>query len=354
MKCKPFKIVISLIIILVFSCNEPETVVTNYVHSDGSVTRSIEMRSTNEKIGERFAASDLQVPYDSSWTVRDTCETDSKGDSVFVRKAVKLFKNTDEINRTYKSDSGANMGISRQAIFIKKFRWFNTEYRFSEIIDKKILYGYPLGDFLNNEELIYFHSPENLQNARKEGTDSLKYKALNDSVNLKIDYWHIKNIVSMWINEFEKLTRASGGDGISSESLKARENDFVKLIVANDKNFDSLWSNGVILKEFIGDADAVKYKTEADSALNVVTEEYFISFNDYTVRIVMPGKVTGSNGYIDSSEVLLWPVRSEFFLTERYEMWAESRIPNRWAWIVSVLFLLFVFTGLIIRIKKRD
>ena len=30
---------------LVVSCNEPETVVTDYVHPDGSVTRKIEMKS---------------------------------------------------------------------------------------------------------------------------------------------------------------------------------------------------------------------------------------------------------------------------------------------------------------------
>ena len=67
----------------------------------------------------------------------------------------------------------------------------------------------------------------------------------------------------------------------------------------------------------------------------------------------MPGKLTGTNGFIDSSKVLLWPVKSDYFLTEPYEMWAESKIPNTWAWIVSGLFLLFVLTGVIIRIIKK-
>jgi hypothetical protein len=78
-----------------------------------------------------------------------------------------------------------------------------------------------------------------------------------------------------------------------------------------------------------------------------------VNFKDYTVRIVMPGKVIGTNGFIDSSQVLLCPVKSDFFLTEPYEMWALSKIPNRWAWIVSGLFLVFVLTGVIIRVIKK-
>ncbi len=42
----------------------------------------------------------------------------------------------------------------------------------------------------------------------------------------------------------------------------------------------------------------------------------------------MPGKLIGTNGFIDSSQVLLWPVKSDYFITEQYEMWAESKIPN--------------------------
>ena len=38
--------------------------------------------------------------------------------------------------------------IQRQAGFKKRFKWFNTEYRFSEKIDKKFSFGYPVKIFL--------------------------------------------------------------------------------------------------------------------------------------------------------------------------------------------------------------
>jgi hypothetical protein len=77
-------------------------------------------------------------------------------------------------------------------------------------------------------------------------------------------------------------------------------------------------------------------------------------FKDYSLRIAMPGKLIGTNGFIDSSQVLQWPVKSDYFMSEPYIMWAESKIPNRWAWIVSGLFLVFVLSGVIIKIIKKD
>jgi hypothetical protein len=336
------------------SCNDPETVVTNYVHPDGSVTRKIEVKSIEGDKNKRFKISDIQVPFDITWAVKDSFALSEKGDTIWFRKAEKLFKNIAELNLAYKSDSGANKGISRQAGFKRKFKWFNTEFRFSEKIDKNLSSGYPVKDFLNNEELRYFYSPESLKEIKESGADSLKFKALSDSVKKKTDKWTANNIISEWIWEFSNLTAGKKDEEISFQSLKSKEPRFVKLIEKEDKGLDSLWKNGSILREFIGDSNALKYRTEADSALSNVTKKLLISFSDYSLRIVMPGKLIGTNGFIDSSHILLWPIKSDYFLTEPYEMWAESKMPNGWAWIVSGLFLAFVVTGVIVRVIKKD
>jgi hypothetical protein len=353
MNGKPLKLIALVILMLVDSCNEPETVVTNIVQPDGSVLRKIEMKSINDKVEDRFQISDLQVPFDSTWTVKDSCEISSEVDTIWVRRAEKVFRNVNEINLTYKNDSGANRKISRQAEFTKRFRWFNTEFRFSEKIDKKLSFGYPVKDFLNDEELLYFYSPEEFKYGKEAGPDSLKYRALGDSVNKKVENWTYKNLVSGWIGEFSKLIESNDNMRPALNALKSREDELVSLIRINEDQIDSLWSNGIILKEFLGEPGYEKFKPEADTALERISEMYWVDFKDYSVRIDMPGIVTGTNGFIDSSNVLLWPVKSDFFLTEQYEMWAESKIPNRWAWTVSGLFLVFVFTGVVIRIIKK-
>jgi hypothetical protein len=337
------------ILIMVVSCDEPETVVTNFVHPDGSVTRKIEMRNTKNN----FAAAVLQVPFDNTWSIKDTISIGEKGDTTWIKTGEKFFKNVDEINLAYDTDSGANKGIPRHAGFKKTFRWFNTGYRFSEKIDRQIAYGYPVKDFLNEEEFLFFYSPESIKSEKENGTDSLVYRALRDSLNKKTDKWTYKNFVAMWIEEFSKLTDGKAGNDMKIGMLKEREDEFVNLIIADEAKFDSLWSNGTILKEFIGESNALKFKTEADTAISIVTRNFLFDFKDYSVRIEMPGKVTMTNGFIDGSGFLLWPVKSDYFLTENYEMYAESKVPNTWAWIVSGLFLVFVFSGVIFRIIKR-
>jgi hypothetical protein len=349
MKHKVIKSVSIALLLIVFSCDEPETIVTNIVHPDGSVTRHIEMR--NKK--KNFKQTDLQVPFDSTWAINDTIIIGEKKDTTWIKTAKKLFKNVDEINQSYRSDKGANKNVPRSAGFTRKFKWFNTMYRYNESIDKKMLYGYPIKEFLNVEELTYFYSPESARREKQNGPDSLKYRAFEDSIKTKTDRWTEKSLVSEWIGEFSRLTAGKGGNDISIESLKMREDDLTKIIHKYENKFDSLWAKGIILKEMIGEANAAKFKTEADTSIAIITRIIVADFKDYSVSIIMPGKVIGTNGFIDNKDQLLWPVKSDFFLTENYEMWAESKVVNTWAWIVTGVFIIFVVTGLLLRLFRK-
>jgi len=348
MKNNKFKLVISVALVIAASCNEPETIVTNIVHADGSVTRKIEMRNSS---GDNFELTDIQVPFDSTWVIRDSLEFTETGDTIWVKRAEKLFADVDEINRIYATDSGANKEVVRHIEFSRKFKWFSTEYRFSEIVDKKMLHGYPVSDFLDGEELKWFYLPDNVTGDRKNGPDSLKYRAYSDTIDKKIEQWYLHSLVSEWIGEFSKLSAGKVSGKISPDSLRAREDILVRLIESNIEQFDSLWQEGSFLRDFLGEENLVSYRQEADSAAEAAADHFWVSFSNYTVKTIMPGKLTETNGFPDSSGTLLWPVKSDYFLTEPYVMKAVSKSPNLWAWIVSGLFLLFVVTGLVLKRK---
>jgi hypothetical protein len=349
MKTKKLKIFVMIALVFVFSCNDPRTVVTDIVHADGSVTRRIEMRNS----GNDFKMSDLQVPFDETWTVRDSLEIGKKGDTTYVKRAEKFFENVSLLNETYLKDSSKNRGVQRHASFKKKFRWFNTEYRFEESAGKLISFGYPVTDFLNSEELDFFYSPASLNEKRKSGPDSLRYKALEDTTNKKTDLWIYKNVVSEWTGQFSNLIGDKAGKDMTYESLKAKEGYFMKIVKENENKFDSLWGTGKILREFIGEQNAARYKTEADSAMKLMEKTLFVDFKEYTQRISMPGRLIGTNGYPDSSQMLQWPVKSDYFVSESYIMWAESKTTNTWAWIVTGAFLLFVLAGMILKMIRK-
>jgi hypothetical protein len=345
MKKNLIRLFVLLILAIVISCDEPDTVVTNIIHQDGSVTRKIEMRNTKNV----FNKADLQLPFDNTWKVTDIIEVSGKGDTTWIKRAEKIFKNAEDINLTYQNDTAINGQMVRHAALNKNFRWFNTEYRFSETVDKQISSGYTVHDFLNDEELTYFYSPDYIKFNKENGSDSIKYKIIADSIDKKSEKWIIKNIASLWIEEFTKLAGSKAGPELSMKALKSREDEIVTMITESEGLFDSLWTAGVFLKKIIGETEAMKFSTEADSALTLALEMFLWDFSDYSVRIAMPGRLIATNGYIDSTSNLLWPVKSDFFLTDQYEMWAESKTTNIWAWIVSGLFLVFVATGIFIK-----
>ena len=354
MKTKSLKLAISFMLVMIVSCDEPETVVTDIVHHDGSVTRKIEMKSYQNE----FNISDIQVPFDSTWTVRDSLEIYANEDlpdidTIWVKRAEKLFRSVDELNQSYLADSGSNREATRRAEFKRTFKWFNTEYRFAEVIDQRLENGYPASDFLNEEELKWFYSPEYLTEEKKNGPDSLKFRALEDTISKKTDYWILKCMVSEWSAEFVRLTDGKAGSDLSKESLKSREDELVKLIEAIEDDFDSLWNNGIFLRDFLGEKNGEKFQTEADSAANVITEKLFFNFDDYSLGIIMPGELIGANGFADTTGVMQWPVKSDFFITEPYVMWAESKTPNKWAWVVTGIFLLFVLAGILFRAIRK-
>lgn len=343
------KIIVSIALLMTLSCNEPETVVTNYIHADGSVTRRIEMRNVRNE----FVPKDFQVPFDSTWLKSDSIEISTKGDTTWIKRAEKTFPNVESVNSTYREDSTTNGKYARTASFDKKFKWFNTEYRFSERVGRIMQFGYPLQKYMNASELLWFYSPQELSNKQLSGRDSLKYKALRDSVDKKTEEWIFESTVSEWIGRFSVLTAGQGTDEII-KNLREHEKGISTRIkqVFSNQNFDSLWSNGIMLKELIGEENANKYRNEADSALNMLNDFLLPDFKAYKTRAVLPGKLTDTNGFVDSVGVVLWPVSSDFFLTQDYEMWAESKTTNTWAWVISALFVIFVITGVIIKTKK--
>lgn len=354
MKRNSIVLIVLFLVLTGVSCNDPETIITNIIHSDGSITRKIEMKSMEKDPNKRFKISEIQVPVDSSWNTRDSIELNEKGDTIWFRLGEKLFRSAEEINQAYKSDSGSNHKSIRSAHFKRSFRWFNTVYHFSESIEKKLSFGYPVEGFLNKEELRYFYTPDDEKENNLKSADSLKFKSLEDSLKQKTDKWFAKNLVSEWIGDFSKLIEGKAVKEVSFESLKSQEDKFTQIFEKADNQLDSLWKNGSLLKELIGETNAVRYKTEADSALTLVTNNLFENFSNYSVRIIMPGKLIGSNGFIDSNKMLLWPVKSDYFVSERYDMWAESKTTNKWAWIVSGIFLAFVLAGIIFRTIKKD
>jgi hypothetical protein len=341
---KKTKIVIMFLMLsMLQGCDEPETIVTNIVHRDGSVTRQVEMRSSNE-----IDPNSYRVPVDSTWVTKKSIEVSPEGDTTWVMIAEKIFPDTDGINAEYRTGEDVNSYAVRSASFSRKFRWFVTLFRFAERVERTIQGGRPLTDYLNEDEMEFFVLPGSVSEELLSGGDSLVYQAISDRIDSLMYGWVMQGLVSGFVHNATELFNDEGAVIEIIDGFRSKEKELIELYTF-EVDLDSL-----IPLVFKREYDA-GYGHIIDSAIAVLSEgmDMHWSIRSYTLKTVMPGKLKGGNGYYTSSGEIAWQMKSELFLFDDFEFWAESYRQNIWAWILSGTFVLIAVSGLIFRRLRR-
>ena len=336
--------------ILLFSCDY-ETHVINTVHGDGSVTRKVIVKNSEKK----FEPDEFRVPIDSTWQTEISFDVNENNDTTWILTAEKYFASVEEINAEYKADSGSNREMQRSAHFSRSFKWFTTVFRFSEQVEKMLTVSCPMSDFFTDEELKFIYLPNKVQADLQNGPDSTMFKEMADTTDAKSEQWLWTTFARQWIEIFYDLFGDDPELTIEKEEMMLKVPRFVQQAV--DEEDDSL---AQFFIPILGEEFYYTFETEIDSSVSVLEDstDIYFSVNSYDMEIRMPGRIIASNGYADTnpdsldSGGILWTVKGDYFLTERYEMWVESQIPNYWAWIVTAVFVLFVITGLVVRSRK--
>ncbi len=338
MKTTPRILTMLVFMLFMFSCDEPVTVVTNFVHPDGSVTRRIVTKYKKKEIEPSL----YQVPFDSTWTITTTIEPAEK-DTTWIFTAEKEFNSVDEINLSYQADSGANKMILRSASFSRKFMWFNTFYYYSEKVSKVLNTRLTEENIFSQEELKYFHMPSSMLDSLVNSPDSTAYKlikAKNDSLE---DRYLFTALIEEWMLQYLQLRPDSG-------YIIPLKDKLINQAIENDYNEDSMFIVNIGEEYYSKNKDLIKLAmNEVDTIFNKALNAKF-----YTCETVMPFNLIATNGFVDSTEKVSWPVDSKYFVSQDYVMWAESKKSNKWAWAITGAFVVFVVVGLILRKIKRN
>ncbi len=341
---RKYKVQLMIIsLIFLFSCGEYKTRVINTIHKDGSITRTVTMKSHKEE----FDPEKYLVPVDSTWNIEITMEIEEE-DTTWFLTAEKHFDSVEELNAAYDKDTGSNKELPRSASFSKQFRWFNTHYRFSEKIDQTLHIDCKLSEFYKDEELSFFYLPNKIQEELKNGPDSLKYMELSDSLETIYEYWFVTGLAREWVeilyNNFETQPELT----ISREEMRTKIPFFTEQLILDELDEEETF------RKILGEDFYKRFETEIDSAFRVLDEiltDYW-DMSEYDVEIRMPGNILASSGYASTGESeqekgIIWTVTGDYFMGQPYEMWAESQTTNYWAWIVTAMFIIFVVAGLL-------
>ena len=353
--------------------------VTTTVHPDGSIDRVIKVFRNDSG---SFDSGSMYIPDGEGWARTTEWETKIENETDTIRKFVltakKHFKNYRELNSDLSGDSLKPGNIRIETKLEKKFRWFYTDILFTETYKKCYPFDhFPPNDFLSESEIefslnsdSFIYSPEKEYFVKTSSLeqipvltkqDSLKAEEIEKELEVKFNTWMAKNA----FEEFSQIVSASLKETNKELEEKFQERrdsiyqlvNFEKLMNSEEDELIELSIRTVAdLLEIEPDRIYNSKKNEFDLFFEKLSNIYKPADDSFVNTILMPGELLTSNAQKIEENVCTWEVRFEKFFINDFEMFAESRMINRWAIITSILgasVLVIFLLSLSFRKKRR-
>jgi hypothetical protein len=341
--------------------------------ADGSLLRTITVKGDSSNI---FTGS-FPVPVDSSWEISTRLESRNENDvnegKVYVYEARKKFRNFSDLNKEfYTDDSAFTDHIAIQVKLEKRFRWYYSHYYYTETYGTLFPFrSVPVSDYLSDAELQIHQADEKeiyysreidsillVQDTLKipvlDRNDSLRFKALRDTIDQKFESWQKINIY----NEFYRLvTGALKKLGDSPDTSAARKSFYVWL--DQQRTFES----GIEDDDAFINAASTYFNLDPEK-LQAADPEGFSDFKKkfrvaaysletYTNRVKMPGTIIKSNAGKTDKNLATWTFKIDMFYATDYTMNVESRTVNTWFAVCAAVALILAIALLLLRLYKN-
>lgn len=340
--------------------------------TDGRILRTVIVKGDSANI---FKGS-FPVPYDTTWTISTRLEPrnekDIKEGKVYVYIARKEFKDFGELNREFFNDSALSAHIAIKVSFEKEFRWFYNRYCYTETYGRLFPFrSEPVGDYLNDTELkihladekdIYY-SPEKdkilfvedtLDFPVLNKTDSLRYKALRDTIEQKFESWQKINIY----NDYYHLLAAALKKLGSKADTAANRKSFYRYL-DQEKTFETGIENDDAFLNAAAEyfmVDAAKLQAADPGGFDNFNKKFRIaaySLETYTNQVLMPGMIVKTDAGKSDLNVASWTFKIDNFYASDYTMVVESRVVNKWFVVAMAIALIAVIALILLRLFRK-
>jgi len=333
-------IYIFLVTLLIISgCRE--ITVTTKVNKNGTFTRMIKITGDSSSVFK----PDLPYPIDETWVKTVIKDTTDKGD--YILTYTKSFKNSDLLNNELNADTSWRKKLDRKITIDKQFGFFYSYITYCETYKainpfKKL--NYP--NYLTPDEMLYLSG----NRIQITASDSAMEKKVSD----RFERFLIEAIANEIIITME--------DGIKKLNDPQLNPDNVTLYRDSIENkLDDYYENMDVYidfyREWTGNESVNKLKTLEPQLFGKLNEKISFLLNavfmdEYSQTVEMPGLITETNSILVTGNKVSWKVNGDKIIFHDYEMKVESRVVNRWAFIVSGIILLLGLILLIIKASK--
>jgi len=329
-------------------CPSRKSVITR-VNKDGSCVRAIGEFDPRNFKGIDSLINDLPVPVDGSWNL------DTINDSTAYIS--KRFESVEDMNSMYARDSSTLSRCKRKVELKKEFKWFYTAFKYYETYGG-VLTEIPLNKYLLDTEIQTWKSGSTEKYLKSTGLESKSAKSLDENVEERLDYWLHDNIYSMAFDDIINLA-----DSMKLIDKETIDLDYVKDTIKNQMDEESKWVNifddggQMSIEDFI---DLVSSFTKIDSISTIDLKQQVLKENladkyedevlfglteEYDHLVMMPGLLVDTNADGIHGDTLNWDININKYIDSDFVIYAESRITNLWAYVVSAVII--VLAGII-------
>jgi len=323
-----YKIITTILIVfLMAGCKEIS--VRTKINTDGTVERTYSIESDSQKDDNIFP---FQI--DSTWKVDVKENPESKK---YLHTARKVYPSLNSLQ----SDSSLTLIYGRKKVKLeidKKFRWFYTYYSYREAYQSLTIFNkIPMTDYFTDEEIKDIEA----------GNDTSYLKD-------KVEEWQQRNFYEVLYEMLYIKAGEFNREELSQSMLKSKKEEIFKELVNTKNNMNTeevIKSLKVIFK-----TDAVnQWRSTIDEFNELIEKELEnISGGDKFVNdVILPGLVLNTNAKSIEGGKLTWQFTAEIFSMSDYEMYAESRTANEFAFIITAVLFLGILTLLFLPVIRK-
>ncbi len=317
------------------SCRE--LTISTVVNKDGSFTRTVTITGDSAHV---FKPLNLTYPVDETWK-REVTKDTTKSKS-YILTYTKLYKNSDLINQEMSQDTGWREKINRTINVEKRFGFFYSYLLYKENIQASnplTLLDYK--DYITKEDLLWLSGKRIVFTS----SDSAKLAQAGDKAIAYLIEAVTAEILSVFKTSIEQLNNPAIHPDLAenyqdSIAVKIDEWEFESTLEFVDDL--AIWSgNDEVYK--LKEKNHVAF-LELDSKIKFLDK--ILDMDNYKITVEMPGILTKTNSSSTNGNIVLWNIDTVSFLFEDITMEVESRVINKWVFVIAgiILISLIVFT----------
>ena len=368
-------IAVVLLTLLTASCNNKDNRMLTVINEDGTCSREYTFQTTQQWLGippEEDFDSIIDKSWERTWSIKGVDSvrypvplTEAQFDSLqeldlnkqlgnlLLVHARKTYHGVEEMSAELYRPERYHLkkaeGIKASSTLEKHFKWFYTDYAFSETFtyEGEPIFPVPLSRFLGADTVSYWFTGQPNLTRNMSGAEA---KVVLDQIEAKVSQWVNAN----WFTEICNAIIANY-DSIQNPPVSKEQFISMRDSLAMSPKVLNASEEGARTDNFKSEIDGI-FQTDAYTKFlqsykgGPAQYEQLLSFGT-AYDLVMPGTVTDAGMGEYEGDVIHYRLTGEQLIPGAYTIAATSRVTNVWAFAVTLLVILLAVGSFLYRRK---